>query len=80
MKNFVKIVPEFSYLTGITDAIRKDFTIMKSIANYSKKNAADKVNTIKDFAKAVNNREEPQQIMKSWCCNLDTNPFTFNAH
>lgn len=53
---------------------------MKNIASYSKKNAKDKVNIIKDFAKAVNNNEEPQKIMKEWCCILDINPFTFNAY
>lgn len=52
---------------------------MKEIANITKSDPNQKLNTCKEFVNKIKVNSESKKIMDDWCCKIDNNPIRFNS-
>ena len=60
------LVPEICYLTGMTDAMRGDYTVMKDLASHTRLSPMQRVNSFKKFINNVNNTPEARMVLDQW--------------
>lgn len=60
------LIPEICYLTGMTDTMRNDFTVMKDLASHTRLAPNQRVNSYKKFISNVNNNPEAKKILQQW--------------
>ena len=68
------IVPEISFLTGITDAMRNDGRMMREIASVARVSPNQRMFSFKTFCKNVNSTTEAKDILLNWGLTLDPMP------
>lgn len=73
------LVPELCYLTGLTDEMRSQFTIMKDLAVYTKLSPHHRVGAYKKFIENINNNPKAKQKLLDWGLTLDSNPLEVTA-
>ncbi|KAK9870113.1 hypothetical protein WA026_006203 [Henosepilachna vigintioctopunctata] len=66
------LVPELCFLTGLTDAMRADFKVMKDVAQYTRVTPAQRMNALKTYLKNVANSPDAQQALANWGLVLDS--------
>lgn len=71
------LIPELCNAAGLTDAIRKDFKIMKDIAQVTQVSPDNRRNTIRKFIKEVNSNTAASQILSGWGITLDDDIMSF---
>lgn len=76
---FFGLVPELCQLTGLTDDMRSNFTIMKDLATHTKLSPVQRLASFKDFIARVNGNEKSKQILNDWGLTLDENPIAVTA-
>ncbi|BES88029.1 piwi-like [Nesidiocoris tenuis] len=64
--HMVDLVPELCYLSGISDAMRSDFKVMKSIAQCTRIPPAQRQIALNRFIGNINKNEEVSQLLGSW--------------
>lgn len=64
--NEVALLPEFCQLTGLTDAMRADFRLMKDLAGIVHTNAEAKIKEIKNLMTHFKKNEKCQEKQKLW--------------
>lgn len=60
------LVPELCYLTGLTDQMRNDFRVMKSIAEYTRLTPAHRMQALQKFVDNVANNNDASKILSDW--------------
>lgn len=60
------LIPEFCYLTGITDNMRNDFRIMKDIQQVTSVNPTGRRDVIRKFVKKVQETEVTRELLSGW--------------
>ena len=60
------LIPEFCYLTGITDAMRNDFRIMKDIQGITSLAPTGRRDVIRTFIKKVKETEVTRELLAGW--------------
>lgn len=73
------LIPEICYLTGLTDVQRSDFRLMRDIATSTRVSPNQRVQSLKQFCKNVNETAEARDILKNWGLTLDTDPVQMKA-
>ena len=73
------LIPELSFITGLTDDIRSDNRAMKSIATHTRLSPALRLSKLKQFIQRVNSNPRCQQILSSWGMQLGTELYSTNA-
>jgi PAZ domain./Piwi domain. len=73
------IVPELAFLTGLSDAMRNDFQVMKSIASFTRVDPNQKLQAISKYINNVNNNKETSELLKGWGLTLNKSMETLNA-
>lgn len=73
------LIPELCYLTGLTDEMRSNFTVMKDLATYTKLTPHARVGSYKKFLENVNNNEVSKGILADWGLALDSDPSKVTA-
>lgn len=68
------LVPELCYLTGLDDKMRKNYTLMKDIASYTKMTPLQRLSSYKKYVDNVNNTPEAKAILSQWGLTLATEP------
>lgn len=66
VEKIVCLVPEISYLTGLTNSMRNDFTVMKDIAHYTRVTPNQRVAALRKYLENVQNSPEAQKVLASW--------------
>jgi len=62
----VHLVPEVCYMTGLTDQMRSNFTIMRDLAQYTKQDPEKKKRTLEEFNQTVEASTEAKSLLESW--------------
>ncbi|KPP60297.1 piwi-like protein 1-like, partial [Scleropages formosus] len=65
------LVPEFCYLTGLTDKMRNDFNIMKDLSAHTRLNPEQRERRLLRFVNSIHNSEEAQKELNTWGLNFD---------
>lgn len=65
------LVPELCSLTGITDAMRSDFSLMKEMSTYTHVGPNERFQQLNGFLQDIQKREEGQKELNKWQISLD---------
>ncbi|CAG5115063.1 unnamed protein product [Candidula unifasciata] len=68
---FLCLIPELCYMTGLTEDIRKQFTVMKDLAIHTRVTPAQRKLAMKKFISSVNSSPEAQAELAIWGLQLD---------
>ena len=69
-----KLVPELCYLTGMTDAQRSDFRLMKEFGEITRLNPQNRMRRYQDFGRRVSSCEKAAELLSNWNLKLDSEP------
>ncbi|KAK6165172.1 hypothetical protein SNE40_023615 [Patella caerulea] len=72
-QEFICLVPELCYMTGLSDAMRSDYRLMKDIASHTRVTPAQRQMAMKKFLDAVTNNKDANAQFVNWGLELDTN-------
>lgn len=73
------LVPELCYLTGLSDAMKKNFTVLKELATYTKLSPQMRLGAYKKFLQNVENTPKAKEILSDWGLTLDKDPVKVTA-
>ncbi|KAG9353937.1 hypothetical protein JZ751_012061 [Albula glossodonta] len=73
------LVPEFCYLTGLTDQMRSDFSIMKDLSYHTRLTPEQRESRLNRFISNVNRNPEVQSELSTWGLNFDNKPLTIQG-
>lgn len=65
------LIPEFSYMTGLTDDMREDFKVMKDIAVHTRVTPEQRQLSMRKFYENVNGTPEAREQLEKWGLCLD---------
>ncbi|GAA6087858.1 piwi-like protein 1 isoform X1 [Tachysurus ichikawai] len=65
------LVPEFCYLTGLTDNMRNDFTIMRDLATHTRLSPEQRENRLNRFVSKINKNASAQDALGIWGLNFE---------
>ncbi|KAJ3610165.1 hypothetical protein NHX12_022259 [Muraenolepis orangiensis] len=65
------LIPEFCYLTGLTDKMRSDFTIMKDLGLRTKLDPEQRELRLNRFVNNIQKNEQAQMELSTWGLNFD---------
>ncbi|KAK2859959.1 hypothetical protein Q7C36_004125 [Tachysurus vachellii] len=60
------LVPEFCYLTGLTDNMRNDFTIMRDLATHTRLSPEQRENRLNRFVSKISKNASAQDALGRW--------------
>ena len=72
-ERIIKLVPELCFLTGMTDAMRSDFKIMKEVGNFTRLSPPQRQEALKSFIKRVTTNQDAYQFLRDWGLKLSQN-------
>ncbi|KAJ8942363.1 hypothetical protein NQ318_000343 [Aromia moschata] len=72
MERMICLIPELSYLTGLTDTMRSDFRVMKDVAQYTRVTPNQRMAALRAYLQNVNKSEKAQQILQEWGLKIAT--------
>ncbi|KAK4035484.1 hypothetical protein OUZ56_027572 [Daphnia magna] len=75
----VCLVPELCYLTGLDDRLRKNFTIMRSLATHTKVAPMARVKALASYIDSVNNNERASSVLSQWGLSLAPMPLSIEG-
>lgn len=73
------LIPELCYVTGLTDEMRSQFTVMKDLAVYTKLAPYQRVAAYKQYVDNINKNPEVKQKLTDWGLTLEANPCQVTA-
>lgn len=73
------LIPEICYLTGLTDQMRKNFTVMKDLAVHTKLSPYQRLGSFKKFIDNINNTPAAKEVLAGWGLSIDKTPLIMNA-
>eukprot|EP00063_Salmo_salar_P052476 XP_014027311.1 PREDICTED: piwi-like protein 1 [Salmo salar] len=65
------LVPEFCYLTGLTDKMRADFNIMKDLSTHTRLTPEQREGRLNRFVGNIHQNTEAQTELNTWGLNFD---------
>lgn len=60
------LIPEFCYMTGLTDDMRSDFKVMKDIAAHTRVTPMQRQMTLKKFVESIKSSTDARQQLEDW--------------
>lgn len=75
----IYLIPELCYMTGYTDEMRKNFKLMKTVSDLTKKNICDKMNDLSKFVQTITESKEVKKLSQKYPINFDTKPQIINV-
>ncbi|RWS16906.1 piwi-like protein 1 isoform X1 [Dinothrombium tinctorium] len=73
------LIPELSYMTGLTDDIRSDTRAMRDIASHTRIKPMVRYQKLQQFIQNVNTNEEARRVLEDWGFEFENNPVRTNA-
>lgn len=70
--DMICLVPELCNLTGLTDEIRKDFKMMKAIANHTRVTPQQRYESLKIFIETIRKTPNALKHITNWGLELET--------
>ncbi len=65
------LIPELCSITGISDAMRQDFSLMKEMSVYTHVGPSERFQQLNGFLKDIQEREEGRKELSKWHISLD---------
>lgn len=75
----IALVPELCYMTGLTEDIRRNFTIMKDLAHHTRLHPQARFSKLKDFIQRVNCTPSAKKFLTDWGFQLEPQPLSLDA-
>ena len=66
-------------LTGMTDAMRADFKIMKEVAVFTRVTPEARKQSMANFVKRINGNEEAKSYLANWGITIEPEPVLMTA-
>ncbi|CAL1300079.1 unnamed protein product [Larinioides sclopetarius] len=73
------LIPELCFMTGLTDAMRNDFKVMKDIAVYTRVQPENRQLALQKFVDNVKNNPEAKQVFDNWNVELVSGPVNLDG-
>ncbi|XP_054711719.1 piwi-like protein Ago3 [Uloborus diversus] len=73
------LVPELCFMTGLTDAMRSDFKVMKDVAVYTRITPERRQLALQNFISNVNKNPEAKNCFSAWNLELDASPLSLES-
>jgi aubergine-like protein len=70
----IYLIPEFCFLTGLTDEMRANFNLMKNLANITKGTAGSKMNECVNLINAFLKKDKCLEDIKTWGITITPDP------
>lgn len=70
----IALIPELCFMTGLTDNMRANFNLMKSINQVLQRGAADRLKDIVQFVNDLTAQPKVQELIKPWGVQLKPDP------
>ncbi|XP_071945006.1 piwi-like protein 1 [Antedon mediterranea] len=67
------LIPEFCTVTGISDEVRSNFTVMKDLAQHTRVDPKNRAATLNRFLHSISNNKEANSHLERWGLSLDNN-------
>ncbi|KAG8236234.1 Argonaute-3 [Ladona fulva] len=64
------LIPELCYMTGLTDRMRADYMLMKSVAVYTRITPEKRHQSLLNFIKSVNETPKARELLADWGLSL----------
>lgn len=71
------LIPELCYMSGLTDALRKDFKVMKDLACHTRVTPEQRRLCMLKFINAVNGKPEAKAELEKWGLQLEADTIQF---
>lgn len=68
----IYLIPELSYLTGLTDSMRRDFKVMRDIASITRVTPNQRMLGLRTFCKNVSESPGASAILAGWGLTIDS--------
>ncbi|KAH8374248.1 hypothetical protein KR200_006372, partial [Drosophila serrata] len=68
----IMLIPELARATGMTDAMRANFRLMKAMSEYTRLTPDRRIERLRTFNKRLKSSKDSMELMKSWQIELDT--------
>lgn len=75
----IHLIPEFCYLTGLTDEMRSNFNLMKQMATITKGQPGEKMKECINLINTFLNNEKCKQDIENWGITLSSEPVTLTG-
>ncbi|XP_012263472.2 piwi-like protein Ago3 [Athalia rosae] len=72
----INLIPELCYMSGLTEPMKRDFKIMKDIAQVTRTTPEHRVGVARRFIEEVKKNEVAQNLLASWGLNLEDDVVT----
>ncbi|CAG0912671.1 unnamed protein product [Notodromas monacha] len=73
LADLVRLIPELCYMTGLSENMRCNHSVMKSISRYNKPGAEERKKALMDYVSDLNTNEKARKRLEDWGLVLDTN-------
>ncbi|XP_054737592.1 protein aubergine-like [Anastrepha obliqua] len=71
--DFIMLIPELSRATGLTNAMRNNFSLMRAMSEFTRLAPERRIERLRVFNRRLNQAPESVQVLQSWSMRLDTN-------
>lgn len=78
-ERIVCLVPEFCFLTGLTDAMRNDFKVMKDVAQYTRVTPNQRAVALRTYLENVRKSEKAQEVLAEWGLRIENGVIDLGA-
>ncbi|XP_052772354.1 piwi-like protein 1 [Mya arenaria] len=75
----ILLVPELCYMSGLTDALRQDFRVMKDLAHHTRVTPEQRKLTMMKFMQSVNGNPDARKELENWGLQLDNDILEFDG-
>ncbi|RZC38710.1 argonaute-3, partial [Asbolus verrucosus] len=79
VENMLCLIPELSYLTGLTDAMRSDFKVMKDVAAFTRITPNQRMLALRTYLQRVQESEMAQKVLGGWGLRISGGTTELNA-
>ncbi|XP_071439350.1 piwi-like protein Ago3 [Hetaerina americana] len=73
------LIPELSFLTGLTDEQRADFRLMKSVAVYTRISPEQRYRSLMNFIKSIDETPKAKALLDDWGLSLKNDTVPLDA-
>ncbi|KAI4463539.1 eukaryotic translation initiation factor 2c [Holotrichia oblita] len=73
------LIPELCNLTGLTDAMRSDFRVMKDVAQFTRITPAQRLHALKKYVANVESCDKARKILLDWGMHIENATIDLNA-
>jgi len=75
----IYLIPEFCFITGLSDEMRSNFNLMKTINTITKVGAQQKLEECLNLLNSINQNEKCKSLIESWKIDIQPIPLAFKG-